>query len=112
MSCMISCNEKPRNYKFVKRTVDGTEQVEEFKAKNDTDALNIYIDRMAAVVVENFDNPQAQYEKMFVISPDGDTLNTNKELLDHVSQRFQNPQAPAATTGETDTVILGKATAE
>ena len=111
MSCMISCNEKPKNYKFVKRTVDGTEQVEEFQAKNDTDALNIYIDRMAAVVVENFDNPEPKFEKMFVISPDGDTLNTNKELLDHVSKRFQSPQAPTMG-GAADTVMLGKASAQ
>ena len=106
MSCMISCNEKPKNYKFVKRAMDGTEQVEEFQAKNDTDALNLYLDRMAAVVIENLNNQVPKFDKMFVISPDGDTLNTNQELLDHVSKNFQNP-APATTAGHTDTIILG-----
>ena len=106
MSCMISCNEKPKNYKFVKRAMDGTEQVEEFQAKNDTDALNLYLDRMAAVVIENLNNQGPKFDKMFVISPDGDTLNTNQELLDHVSKNFQNP-APATTAGHTDTIILG-----
>ena len=106
MSCMISCNEKPKNYKFVKRAMDGTEQVEEFQAKNDTDELNIYLDRMAAAVIENLDSPQPKFDKMFVISPDGDTLNTNQELLEQVSKNFKNP-VPAATSDHPDTIILG-----
>jgi hypothetical protein len=87
--------------------MDGTEQVEEFQAKNDTDALNLYLDRMAAAVIENLDSPQPKFDKMFVISPDGDTLNTNQELLDHVSKNFQTSVPSAEATGHTDTIILG-----
>ena len=68
-----------------KVTNDGQELVEEIKAKNDTDALKLYLDRMEKILVENMDKPdQQQYKVMYVISPDGDTLNTNEQLLQSI----------------------------
>ncbi len=84
--CLISCNEKPRSYKMVKVLQDGQEQVEEFQASNDTAALNEYIDRMSKVIASSIaSGKEADFKEMFVISPEGDTLNTDEELLKAVS---------------------------
>lgn len=86
---LTGCNEKPRNYRFVKVMPDGTEQVEDITAKNDTDALKQYLSAMEKVIMENMDKPEAERENfkaMYVISPDGDTLNTNNALLESVVQ--------------------------
>ena len=82
--CLLTgCNEKPKSYRFVKVMNDGTEQVEDITAKNDTDALKQYMSAMEKVIMENIDKPDAQpFKAMFVISPEGDTLNTNNELLE------------------------------
>ncbi len=83
--CLVSCNEKPKHYQFVKVTTDGQELVEEITAKNDTDALKLYLDRMEKILVENMDKPdQQQYKVMYIISPSGDTLNTNEQLLQSI----------------------------
>ncbi len=79
--CLVSCNEKPRSYKFVKVAHDGNEQVEKFEASNDTAALKIYFDRMEKIIVDNINKQAEPFKAMYVISPDGDTLNTNEELL-------------------------------
>lgn len=80
---LTGCNEKPKSYRFVKVMNDGTEQVEDITAKNDTDALKQYMSAMEKVIMENIDKPDAQpFKAMFVISPEGDTLNTNNELLE------------------------------
>ena len=91
--CFTSCNEKPKSYRFVKVLIDGKETEDQFTAKNDTDALNQYFDRMQKVIVENIDKAQAPYKSMYVISPEGDTLNTNEELLRAVMESM--PQMPA-----------------
>ena len=83
---VFSCNEKPKSYKFVKVTTDGKEEVESIEAKNDTDALNLYFNKMEKVIMENIEKQEQPYQAMFVISPDGDTLNTDKELLDAISK--------------------------
>ena len=82
--CLLtSCNEKPKNYRFVKVMTDGKEEVEEITAKNDTDALKQYLDAMERIILANIDKPDAQpFKAMFVIAPNGDTLNTNNELLE------------------------------
>ena len=82
---VISCNEKPKHYRFVTIGNDGKEKVEDISAKNDTDALNQYFDRMEKILVENIGKGgEPSYKAMYVISPEGDTLNTNKELLQSV----------------------------
>jgi 16S rRNA (uracil1498-N3)-methyltransferase len=48
---VFSCNEKPKSYRFVKVTNDGKEEVENIEAKNDTDALNLYFDRMEKIIL-------------------------------------------------------------
>lgn len=83
--CVLSCNEKPKSYKFVTLGKDGKEKVEEFSAKNNTEALKLYFDRMEKVIMANL-GKEPDYEAMYVISPDGDTLNTDEELLQKVSQ--------------------------
>ncbi len=105
LSLLSSCNEKPRHYKFVKKLKDGTEKLEKIEAKNDTDALNLYIDRMSAVVVDNLNNPREQIEAMFVVSPEGDTLNTNEELLKCVMERIEASMPKKPQVG--DTIVLG-----
>ena len=105
LSLLSSCNEKPRHYKFVKKLKDGTEKLEKIEAKNDTDALNLYIDRMSAVVVDNLNNPGEQIEAMFVVSPEGDTLNTNEELLKCVMERIEARMPKKPQVG--DTIVLG-----
>jgi hypothetical protein len=105
LSLLSSCNEKPRHYKFVKKLKDGTEKLEKIEAKNDTDALNLYIDRMSAVVVDNLNNPGEQIEAMFVVSPEGDTLNTNEELLKCVMERIEASMPKKPQVG--DTIVLG-----
>ena len=106
MSCLWSCNEKPQSYRFVKKMKDGTEQVEKIEAKNDTDALNMYLDRMSAAILENLGKQEEPYEAMFVLSPDGDTLNTNEELLKYVMERIEASQPKKPQVG--DTIVLGR----
>jgi hypothetical protein len=106
MWCLSSCNEKPKDYRFVKKMKDGTEQVEKFEAKNDTDALNLYLDRMSAAIMSNLEKKQPEaFEAMYVISPDGDTLNTDKALLKSVMERIEASQPKKPAVG--DTIILG-----
>lgn len=96
---VISCNEKPKSYRFVTLGKDGKEKVEEFSAKNDVEALKLYFDRIEKIVVENI-GKEPTYEAMYVVSPAGDTLNTNEELLQKVMQDLpvlKTPdEAPAA----------------
>ena len=82
--CLLtSCNEKPKSYRFVKVMNDGQEQVENITAQNDTDALKQYLSTMEKIILENIGKTDEQpFKAMFVISPDGDTLNTNNELLE------------------------------
>ena len=83
--CLLTgCNEKPKSYRFVKVMNDGQEQVENISATNDTDALKQYLNAMEKVILENIGKPAEEqpFKAMFVISPDGDTLNTNNELLE------------------------------
>ena len=110
LSCLWSCNEKPKSYRFVKKMKDGTEQVEKIEAKNDTDALNLYLDRMSAAIMENLGQKEEPYEAMFVVSPEGDTLNTNEELLKVVMDRVEASQPKKPQVG--DTVILGSIPAD
>ena len=93
----FSCNEKSKStqseessvkksYRFVKVGHDDKESVEEITAKNDTDALNQYFALMEKIIVENIGKEQEPYKSMYVISPEGDTLNTNEELLQAVTK--------------------------
>ena len=84
-------------YKFVMVRQDGSELVEDLKAKNDTDALALYIERMEKTVVANIDKDVPPYKEMFVVSPEGDTLNTNEELLKVVTEKSANGQQTPAT---------------
>ena len=78
----------------MKVTTSG-EQVETFEAKNDTDALKQYFKRMEKIIIENLDKQDSGIEAMYVISPEGDTLNTNMELLDAVTKDLPTMTVPA-----------------
>ena len=78
---ITSCNEKPREYQIVINTVDGKQQIEKLTAANDTVALNMYLDRMTKSIIAETEKDSTSIESMFILSPEGDTLNTNKELL-------------------------------
>ena len=95
--CLFSCNEKPKNYRFVKVANDGKEEVEKIEAKNDTDALKLYFDRMEKIILANIGKQEEPFKAMYVISPDGDTLNTNAELLEAVAKTLPT-MAPAPKT--------------
>ena len=93
LSCLVSCNEKPRHYQMVENMADGKQVIEKFDAENDTVALNKYIDRMAKVIMENMGDSATQapaVESMYVISPDGDTLNTNIELMGAIENQIRS----------------------
>ena len=83
LACLASCNKKPRHYQMVQNMTDGKQIVEQFDAENDTVALNQYLDRMTKIIMDNMNDTAkaTKIESMFVISPDGDTLNTKKELM-------------------------------
>ena len=91
--CAISCNEKPKKeqplktYKFV-QVLDQGEQVNDFEAKNDTDALYQYFKMIEKIIIANLDKEDSGIKAMYVVSPDGDTLNTKKELLDEVAKNL------------------------
>ena len=76
---MLSCNEKPKSYKFVKVMPDGKEIVEDIKALNDTAAVKEFFGIMEKMFVENAESP---YKALYLISPAGDTLNTNEALME------------------------------
>ncbi len=102
--CLLSCNEKPKNYRFIKVGLDGQEQVEDIAAFNDTDALKLYFDRMEKAIIANLDKPQEPYRAMYVVSPAGDTLNTNQALLEAVMKTL--PPMQNLPTQEKDTIVL------
>ena len=79
--CLISCNEKPRSYKFVKIMTDGKEEVEKLEAMNDTLAVKEYFNRMEKIIVANMEKQDTTIKAMYVISPEGDTLNMNEALM-------------------------------
>ena len=94
--CFVSCNEKPKHYRFVKVLNDGKEEVEQLDAKDDTAALNIYLKRMEEILVQSINKQEeSAYRSMYVISPDGDTLNTNEELLKTVVETQIQKNAPS-----------------
>ena len=92
--CMVSCNEKPAHYRFVKVMNDNKEVVEQIDATNDTAAVKLFIDRMTKIVI---DNKEPDVKAMYIISPDGDTLNTNEELMEAALQPLSLPAEPVAT---------------
>ena len=111
--CVVSCNEKPQKqteeaveatldetvtYKFVKVTQNG-EEVEDFEAKNDTDALHLYFKMMEKVILENIDKKDSGIEAMYVVSPKGDTLNTDKELMGYIEQEVMKQQVATVPSG-------------
>ena len=68
---------------------DGKEVVEKIEAENDTVAAKIFLDRM----VKTFSQPQdAPAKVIYIISPEGDTLNTNKGLMEAAFQQTAQPQ--------------------
>ena len=98
---VVSCNEKPIHYRFVQVNPDGTEKVENIDAKNDTDALQKYMSRMEKIIIAAVvKGEEPDIDAMYVISPSGDTLNTNKELLEAVSMDLPKVKDPAPETPE------------
>jgi len=90
MAGATSCNKKPKSYTIVTNTTDGKSQEEVITAANDTDALNLYLDRMSAIIVANMEKKSApDIKSMYVLSPDGDTLNTDEGLLQAVMKKQQ-----------------------
>ena len=57
--------------------------------------LKQYFDRLEKIIVANIDKPQEPFKAMYIISPDGDTLNINAELLEAVAQTLPSMEQPA-----------------
>ena len=87
--CLVSCNEKPKSYRFVKVMPDGKEVVETIEATNDTAAAKVFLDRMVKMYSQPQDTP---VQAVFIISPEGDTLNTDQALMEAVFQQTAQPQ--------------------
>ncbi len=84
-------------YKLVQVREDGTEQVEEMKAKDDTVAVTLFLDRVEKSVMANIDKETQPYKAMYLVSSKGDTLNNDDNLLKAVMEKQSHaPQAPAA----------------
>ena len=94
LTVLASCNEKPRNYELIINTMDGKQKVEKLTAKDDTAALKLYLDRMTKSVLEETEKDTTSIQSMFIVSPDGDTLNTNQELLLKVVEPTTGNEAP------------------
>ena len=86
--CLISCNgndqsnkEEPKKliYRMVTVMPDGRELSDRIEAENDTVAAKQFVDKMTKLVAGN---QQPDYEALYLISPDGDTLNTNLDLME------------------------------
>ena len=95
LACLASCNEKPRQYQMVQNMADGQQIVEKFEAENDTVALNQYLDRMTKIIMQNISDSTGkapEIESMYVISPDGDTLNTDEGMMQVIEQQLSKPQ--------------------
>lgn len=111
---MISCNEKQAkeneteatenvelvSYKFVKNMADGKQIEEQIEAKNDTDALSQFIDRMTKIILEEATagDDKVKTESMYVISSTGDTLNTNEELMGVIEKQIMTNQPTGQVT--------------
>lgn len=83
--CMASCgnssNEKGDGYRIVFVTKDGSKEVEKIEAQNDTDAVRQFTQKVSTIVFSNLDKEEPPFEDAYVLSPDGDKLNKNEELL-------------------------------
>lgn len=79
--CLISCNEKPQDYRLVKVMPDGKEVVEQLEATNDTDAVKKFFALMEKMI---FEQQQTDVKSMYVVSPKGDTLNKDEALMEAV----------------------------
>ncbi|MBQ6079234.1 MAG: hypothetical protein IJK93_03050 [Muribaculaceae bacterium] len=79
---LFSCNEKPKSYRIVTVMTDGNEAVEKITAKNDTDAALQYVGRLEKMIADAASGAATNdFKAMYIISPDGDTLNTNEDLM-------------------------------
>ena len=87
--CLVSCNEKPKSYRYVKVMPDGKEVVETIEAENDTVAAKLFLDKMVKMFSQPQDTPA---QAIYMISPEGDTLNTNKALMEAVVQQTAKPE--------------------
>ena len=59
---------------------------------------------MEKAIIANLDKPQEPYRAMYVVSPAGDTLNTNQTLLEAVMKTL--PPMQNLPTQEKDTIVL------
>ena len=68
---------------------DGKEVVEKIEAENDTAAAKFFLDKMVKMFSQPQDTPA---QAIYMISPEGDTLNTNKALMEAVVQQTAKPE--------------------
>ena len=86
VSCMAGCGGSNNGqggdgYRIVYISNDGSEKSEKIEAANDTDAVKQFTQKVMAMAMSNLDKKEPPYKGMYVISPSGDTLNKNDELL-------------------------------
>ena len=95
--CLISCNEsqqgnkeeaKKLTYRMVTVMPNGRELTEKIEAENDTVAAKQFVDKMTKLIAGN---QQPDFEALYIISPNGDTLNTNLELMEAVMKPLPLP---------------------
>lgn len=74
-------NKQNDGYRIVYIKADGTEDVEKIVAENDTDAVKQFTDKVTAIAMKSIDEKEPPFKKVVVLSPVGDTLNKNDELI-------------------------------
>lgn len=79
--CGCSGNEKGDGYRIVYVSKDGSKNVEKIEALNDTDAVKQFSKKVSSLVFKNLDKDEPPYEDVYVLSPDGEKLNKNKDLM-------------------------------
>ena len=59
---------------------------------------------MEKIIVENIGKETQPFKSMFVISPEGDTLNTNKELIEAISKNLPTVVSLPKEASKVDTL--------
>ena len=80
---------KSDSYRIVYVSKDGSKEIEKIEAKNDTDAVKQFTQKVAAIAFSNLDKEEFPYQDVMVLSPSGEVLNKNKDLMNAVTGNLE-----------------------
>lgn len=82
LSVLAGCNKQSEGYRMVYVSEDGSKKVEKIEAANDTDAVKQYKKIAASIIFGSLGkDEEIPYKDVYVLSPSGEKLNHNKELM-------------------------------